>query len=95
MTKSWLLEGETMKFSLFYQKLCSMLNEDGVLENVTIRDCTVTNVPRNYKIIRLGRRETFFGFVLFAEPDLFCGFPMVHGIVVGNNFVARRPRRRQ
>lgn len=82
-----IIKNETIEFIDFYKRLCGFLNENGVLENLTVIDCVIKNVPNNYPVLQYKKVEKIFGITVATLHSRFCGFVLDDkSVIVGNYF---------
>ena len=70
----------------FYELLCSYLDKDGVLRDVIIDGCVISNVPKNLSIVQWEGEKKFLGFTFYSGTFRFCGF-RCHNVHILNNNV--------
>lgn len=71
------IKDKKLNFMDFYKELCTLLNEDGTLRNVIIKDCIISNIPSHYCVIQLRKK---WG----RGKDRFCGFE-IEGVRIEHN----------
>lgn len=76
--------GKRMSFEVFYQALEVNSNINGEVICPTILNCTITDIPQDQTIIKFDKDGGLIEL---------CGFKVIDGVVMGNNFVSKNRKK--